>query len=83
MNTIPVLTSFLGWCLLLNIGLLMFSTIMIMLCKTRITKLHAKLLKMNEDALSIEYFRYLANYKVLVIVFNLAPWVALKLMSAE
>ncbi|MEC5125677.1 hypothetical protein VSU19_02870 [Verrucomicrobiales bacterium BCK34] len=83
MNTIPVLTSFLGWCLVLNIGLLMFSTIMIMLCKTWITKLHAKLLNMNEDALSIEYFRYLANYKVLVIVFNLAPWVALKLMSAE
>ncbi len=83
MNTIPVLTSFLGWCLVLNIGLLMFSTIMIMLCKTRIAKLHAKLLNMSEDALSIEYFRYLANYKVLVIVFNLAPWVALKLMSAE
>lgn len=83
MNTIPILTSFLGWCLVLNIGLLMFSTIMIMLCKTWITKLHAKLLNMNEDALSIEYFRYLANYKVLVIVFNLAPWVALKLMSAE
>ncbi|MDF1741896.1 MAG: hypothetical protein P1U86_22235 [Verrucomicrobiales bacterium] len=83
MNSIPVLTSFLGWCLVLNIGLLMFSTIMITLCKTWITRIHAKLFQYNGDALGIEYFRYLANYKVLVIVFNLIPWIALKLMGAE
>ncbi len=83
MNSIPILTSFLGWMLVLNVGLLLFSTIMLSLCKTWVTKVHAKLFNLNADALGIEYFRYLANYKVLVIVFNLAPWVALKLMGAE
>ena len=83
MNSIPILTSFLGWMLVLNIGLLLFSTIMLSLFKKQVTRVHSKLFNMKKDTLSLEYFHYLANYKLLVIVFNLAPWLALKLMGAE
>lgn len=81
MNSLPILTSFLGWTLALNIGLLLFSTIMITLFKKQVTKVHAKLFNMKKEVLGLEYFRYLANYKLLVTVFNLTPWLALKLMS--
>ena len=83
MNTIPILSSFLGWSLVLNLSVLIFTTIMITLFKRQITKIHAGLFDMKEETLGPEYFRYLANYKLLVTVFNLAPWLALKLMGAE
>ncbi|MDA7921857.1 hypothetical protein N9B21_02155 [Verrucomicrobiales bacterium] len=81
MMTLPIFASFLGWSLLLNIVILSVSTIAIAAFRAKVSKIHAKLFRMEAGALGQEYFRYLAHYKLLVIVFNLTPWPALKLMA--
>lgn len=49
--------------------------------KRPVMKAHANLFAMDDDALNQAYFRYLAQYKALVLTLNLAPYLALKLMA--
>ena len=81
MYTIESLTEFLGWCSVINIGMLTFSSIMVILFRVPASKIHAKMFNLNEKEVSSAYFRYLAQYKVAVIVLNVVPYFALKIME--
>ncbi len=73
------LTTFFGWMSVINIGLLLFSTVMIVTLQDRIANFHSKLFHMGHPNLKQAYFRYLAKYKLLTVVFCIVPWLALKL----
>ncbi|MBD8890469.1 DUF6868 family protein [Roseibium litorale] len=79
--TLQDFTGFLGWCSAINAGLLILSTLLLLIFAGRIKKLHAALFKLETSELPITYFRYLALYKVLIIVFNIVPYAALKIMA--
>ena len=82
MTLIEMLTKFFAWSLVINIGILVFSTIMLILMRTRVSRLHAKLFDVDEQFLSQAYFKYLAQYKIMVLVFNLVPYLALKIIGS-
>ena len=73
--------GFFGWCTVVNIAVLVFSTVFLAFGRGLAVGIHAKLFDIDEERLSEAYFRYLANFKIAVLVFNLVPWVALKIMS--
>lgn len=79
--TVNLLTEFVGWCLVINTGLLIFTSVALLLFKSHIVKIHRALMAIDEEQLSIQYFSYLAKFKIMVIVFNLTPYIALKLLS--
>lgn len=79
-NAIVAWREFLGWCLVVNLGLLIFSTIMIVAAMGWISSIHSKLFGLNESTLAQSYFNYLAHFKFLVIVFNFTPWVVLHIL---
>lgn len=81
MFTTETLTTFLGWASVINIGVLLFTTLAILAIRKPITRIHAKLFGLDESTLANAYFRYLVHYKILVLVFNLAPYFALKVMG--
>lgn len=78
---IDVLREFLGWCLVFNAGLMIFTFIVIALSGNFASDLHAKLFKLEPAQVRLEFYRYLANYKIAIIVFNLVPYLALLAMS--
>lgn len=78
MNT---LTVFLGWCSVINIGVLLFSTIMLVLMKGPISSIHSKLFSVRQDDIVPVYFQYLGAYKIAIFIFNLVPYIALKIMT--
>jgi len=80
MFTIEQLTTFLGWCFIINLSILLISSLIIVLLKTQITTLHNQLTDIKTDKLNILYFQYLGNYKIAILVLNLAPYFALKIM---
>lgn len=82
MNAMETLTAVLGWCALINLLVLAASSLAIVGCRKWIGGIHARMFGMDEAALSAAYFRYLATYKLLVLVFNLVPYVALRIVSA-
>jgi hypothetical protein len=81
MITLSQLTLFLGWAAALNIGFLIVTTIMLVSMKSFITPIHSKLFAITEDTLGPIYFRYLANYKSLSLIFFVMPYCALKIMG--
>ena len=49
MISIEVLTTFFGWCSVINIGVLVFTTLVLMLMKDAISSIHAKLFAVNQE----------------------------------
>ena len=81
MITLSQLTEFLGWASVINIGYLLFSTLLIVAMKPVIASIHSKMFGVSEKDLSLVYFKYLANYKILSFIFVVAPYVSLKIMG--
>jgi len=81
MNTIEPMRKFLGWCSLINMGLLMLSTIFLVLFRGPISRIHSKLFQLSESDLSSAYFQYLAQFKIAVLVFNIVPYIALRVIK--
>lgn len=78
--TIDTLTTFLGWCSIINIGVLLFSTLMMIVVRDFAIKLHSSLFGVNPEELPIIYLQYLGNYKIAIIILNIVPYIALKVM---
>lgn len=78
--SIADITAFLGWVTIINFSILIFSTVMILAFQNVFAALHAKMFSMEQGEIKRAYFDYLARYKILVICFNLAPYIALKIM---
>ena len=71
----------LGWCTVLNLGFLVFATAALVLFRGPVEAIHGRLFGLSHEELGQAYFRYLANYKVGILLFNLAPYLALVLVT--
>lgn len=82
MITLVELTEFLGWASVLNIGFLLVTTMLLFVLKKPIVAIHSKMFGIPASELSVIYFRYLASYKTLSLVFCVCPYIALKIMAS-
>lgn len=80
MNSLESLATFFGWCAVLNIGFLLLTVLMVMLMRDFMTGMHSRIFGVNEADLPAIYFRYMAHYQSLTLVFSVMPWIALKIM---
>lgn len=81
MMNISQLTEFFGWLSVINIGYLCIATIMLIFMKRTILSIHSKLFDIDEKTLSVKYFDFLSHYKIATLIFMVAPYIALKIMS--
>jgi hypothetical protein len=81
MNNIDTITSFLGWCSVINTITLLTATLMLSVMRNTISAIHSKMLGINQEALPMAYMQYLGNYKIAILMLNIVPYVALKIMN--
>jgi hypothetical protein len=81
MITIDHLAAMLGWAAVINIAILLVSTIALVALRRPITALHAQLFGLDEKDLGRAYFQYLAQFKIATIVFTIAPYLALRIIG--
>ncbi len=74
------LESFLGWCLVINVGILFLSGLILTLCRMPIMHFHSRLMGVSKEGLAAIYLQYIAIYKIAIVLFNFTPYIALKLM---
>jgi len=79
--TIETLTELLGWSSIINIAILLFSTVLLIAMRGGISKVHSTLFGLDEKDLGRAYFQYLAQYKIAIIVLNITPYIALRCMT--
>ena len=79
--TIETMRAVLGWCSVINIGFLMFSSILLIAIRGTLSRIHGKMFNLDEKYLSQAYFQFLAQYKIAIIVFNVVPYFALRIVG--
>ncbi len=75
------LINFFGWCSIINLAVLIISSLCIATMGNSISRLHGRLFDIDPERLRPVYFHYLGNYKIVTLVFNIAPYLALKIIA--
>ena len=81
METFETIRAVLAWSSLLNLGMLTFAAIVMMVAGDAIKGIHSRLYGLSDTDLDRAYFQYMANYKIMIFVFNLAPYLAMRIVG--
>ena len=83
MNSIDTLTTFLGWCAVINLGILLtFALLMSVMNKDGfLVKFSVRIFGNTKEDTLATLFRVFQQYRLLFIVFNVVPYIALKIMA--
>jgi len=76
---IATLTEFFKYCSIINFSILLIASIMTIMTKDFIYNVHSKLgfWEGSKEAHKQSIYSILGNYKILVIIFNVVPYVVL------
>ena len=77
---VELLTSLLMWCSVINgIVLFLWSSIFMLMPDT-VYRLHNRWFSITKDNYDLLMYAFLGLYKILFLVFNLVPYISLKLV---
>ena len=79
MNSLASLTTFFGWCTVINVGLLLLATLTLVPMRSSISRIHTRMFGLDESDMSRAYVHYLSQYKIAIVIFNLVPYIALRM----
>ncbi len=82
MGSLETLREFLGWCTLINAGLLLVSSLAMMAFRGPISRIHGKLFGLGEGDISRAFYNFLAYYKIAFFMLNAVPYLALVIMTS-
>ncbi len=74
------LTAFLAWCTVINAIILALTASVLWYFRGFVERVHSRMFGLQENCVREHYFRFLAMYKAMIIVFNLAPYLALRII---
>lgn len=74
------LTDFFMWMTVLNVGILILSSVLAMSLRSFLCKSHGRLFGIEEKQVAAAAYNYLGNYRLLVIVLNIVPFLSLHLI---
>ena len=78
---IQVLTTFFMWCTILNVALLVLSSLMCLCAREWVCRIHCKLFSISRENFNVMIYAFLGVYKFLVITFSVIPYVALLIIG--
>jgi len=78
---IQTLTSFFMWCTIINTGLIFFLALVFMLAPDLTYRLQSTFIPISRDTFNIVFYSFIGLLKVLVLVFNVVPWIALLIIG--
>ena len=79
--SINMLTEFLGWCSVLNIALLFWWVFFITIAHDWVYHVHTRWFYLTMERFDAIHYAGIAFYKLSIIIFNVAPYLALKIIS--
>jgi hypothetical protein len=81
MTSLEDFTKFLGWCTVINIAIYLVSALIMALMHAPMSQIHAMMFGLTDVDVLHTYFQYLGHYKIAILVFNLVPYIALKIIK--
>ena len=71
------LTAFFGWMLIINLGIYLLAAAFIIFAGDWAARFEARITGVPKEEWPRFFIDYLSRYKIAIMVFNLAPWLAL------
>ena len=81
MITLDQLTELLGWVSVINITIYLFTVFLLTVFKIPISAIHNRIFDIKAEHLPLIYLAYIAVYKILIVIFAIVPYLALKIMG--
>jgi len=78
---IPTLRAFFGWCTVIDLGFLIFASLILAFAGNLIYRIHRVWFPIPRETFDAVIYCWLGVLKIVVIVFNLVPWVALVIIG--
>ena len=77
---LSTLQTLLGWCALINYGVLLLWFVLYVAAKDALYRLHGRWFAMSRERYETFHLAAMAAYKLAIWIFNIAPYLALRLM---
>lgn len=77
------LTTFFMWCTIINGGLLVLVIIVGIIGPDLVYSIHGKLFQIPRETINVAYYLFLGLYKIVWLVFNAVPYIALLIIRKE
>ena len=83
MNSIDTVATFFGWCAVINIGIMLIYVVVMSVIEKdgSIIRLSMKIFGNTKEDTLATMFRVFRQYRILVVVLNVVPYIALKIMA--
>jgi len=78
---IQMLTRFFMWCTILNGGLLILSFLFCAFAGDWVHRMHSIWFPMPRETFNVVIYSFIGLFKIVFLVFNVAPWVALLIIG--
>jgi len=73
--------TILAWSLLINLGILIFWFVMFIIFHDSLYALHSRWFKISLERFDSIHYAAMAFYKVCIFIFNLSPYLAIRIMG--
>ena len=78
---IQTLTAFFMWCTIINVALFAWAAIWFMLAPDFIYRMQSKFFPLPRETYNVVIYAFLGVFKIVIMAFNVAPWVALLIVA--
>lgn len=79
--TLETLTALFGWMSALSLGLLIFTSLMLLALQNWAAGIHGRMFGLDVETIRRSYFDYLATFKIAVLVLHVIPYLALRIVA--
>ncbi len=79
--SVELLTQFLMWCSIINVGLLLFWTAVLSAAPDFAYKLQRRWFPLSQESWSTVMYGFLGLFKIFVIIFNIVPYIAMLIVT--
>ncbi len=81
MNSFETLAAFFGWCTVINFAILLVAVLFSSVFHEGVGKLNARIFGVPTEEAKATWFRVFQQYRLALVVLNVVPYLALKIMS--
>lgn len=79
--TVELLREVLGWCTVINFGILLWWWLWFWLAHDFVYRVHSRWFRIDVEHFDAVHYGGIAAYKLGIILFNIVPWLALVIVG--